>query len=384
MLENILTLFFYIAYLFSFVYSYKINWKGRNWYAIVSFTLLLGLRGCGIDYHGYKILYNLLLGIDADLFDARYYHAEVTRWSTVQFEWFYLIIIKVLKYFNASSVFFFLIIAFCQIILLDIFLRRFSINARMFLAFFFFTTLIFVETFNAMRQFIAFFGFALITTYIESRDWKRFFGYGLLLYFLHSSAIILLPLYIFIHKDVLKNKTLQVSIYLFVVLFTSIFLDQLKAFLDGLYMIVQDTTYFQSKYLLSDEQEKSLAVSGLVHFYRFSLFLFLLINSDDFKNHYRRLGIVFYNLSFIGLILLELSFNMGVYRINYYFFYNIFVVLGLMTFQNLSKSKNQLMKFFTLYIVLLSFAWFCNSVIKGANECAPYVLSNELVQTNEM
>ena len=168
------------------------------------------------------------------------------------------------------------------------------------------------------------------------------------------------------------------------VLFTSIFLDQLKTFLDGLYMYFQDTTYFQSKYLLSNEQEKSLTVSGLVHFYRFSLFLFLLINSDDFKNHYGRMGIVFYNLSYIGLILLELSFNMGVYRINYYFFYNIFVVLGLMTFQNLSNNKSPLMKFFTLYIVLLSFAWFCNSVIKGANGCAPYVLSNELVQTNEV
>jgi hypothetical protein len=85
-------------------------------------------------------------------------------------------------------------------------------------------------------------------------------------------------------------------------------------------------------------------------------------------------------MTFIGYLLAELSFNMGIYRINYYFFYNVFIVMGLMLYQTFSGYNRGKMQWTIVAfgIMILYMAWFGNAVFKEANECSPYKLSPEL------
>jgi hypothetical protein len=45
--DNFSTFIFYLFYMATFILSYRIKWKKWNWYVIISFTLLIGLRGVG-------------------------------------------------------------------------------------------------------------------------------------------------------------------------------------------------------------------------------------------------------------------------------------------------------------------------------------------------
>jgi hypothetical protein len=364
----------------TFMASYHIKWKKRNWYVIISFTLIVGLRGVGIDYHGYKGQYELLVNIPYGLFDPRYFHAYINDYTTTQFEPFYLLVIKILKYFNAENYWFFMIIAFGQIFFFDNFVRHFKSGEKMMMSFVFFGCLLFIETFNGMRQFLAFFAYLNIVHYIAERKWKHYFGYGVLLYCLHSSAIFLLPLYFVINIDLLKNKALQFCIYIIVVGSTTYFINQLTDLLNNLYFLTGDIESLKTQYLDADNLSLEGNRSVMTHVYRFITFAFMVMNSDKFKEVYGKNGVIFYNMTFIGYLLAELSFNMGIYRINYYFFYNVFIVMGLMLYQTFSGYNRGKMQWTIVAfgIMILYMAWFGNAVFKEANECSPYKLSPEL------
>ena len=70
------TLLFYLFYMLSVIISYRLKWKKINWFAVVSFTLLLGLRGNGIDYHGYSDQFDYLYSLNYGLFDENFFNAE--------------------------------------------------------------------------------------------------------------------------------------------------------------------------------------------------------------------------------------------------------------------------------------------------------------------
>lgn len=371
------TLLFYTFYLITFILSYQIKWKTWNWYVIISFTLIVGLRGVGIDYHGYKELYKLLVNLPYGLFDPRYYNAEVDQWSTIQFEPFYVLVIKILKIFHAENYAFFCVIAFGQIFFYENFVRRFRPKEKMMMGFVFFGGLLFIETFNGMRQFMAFFAYLNIVHYIAERKWKQYFGYGILLYCLHSSAVFLLPLYFFINYDVLKDKRVQMLIYLGVMFSTTYLKDQLAGLLDSLYLLTGNVDGLKTSYLNSETQalEESGKLFSMTHVYRLLTLLFIVWNGSKFKEAYGKLGVIYYNMTYIGYLLSEVSFNMGIYRINYYFFYNVFIVMGLTLYQTFYIQRNALMKLCGVGIVALYYAWLTNAVLKSANECSPYKLN---------
>ena len=361
----------------SVAYSYKCRWNRWNYYAIISFTIIIGFRACGIDYFAYKDLFDYLINIDAGLTSKAYYMAQIYKQFPVHFEWAYLILIKLIKLFTTSSIPFFTSIAFVQIFCFDSIIRKYESRQRMFLVFTFFTTLIFVEVFNGMRQFAAYFLFLCLVPYIETRNWRKFFLFGALLYFVHSSTLFLLPLYFFIHKDFLKGKMSQLMIYFLVVLLSAVFIDQLKLILNWLFAFLDGSAYVRSQYLNVDEQIKGTSASMLVYIFRFSTIIFMVLNSKKFKEAYGAKGVILYNMTFIGYLLLELSFNMGVYRLNYYFYYNVFFVMGCMLFRCLcgSDKKPAYQKGYAVFLMALYVLWFVNSVIKGAGGCAPYVLA---------
>ena len=75
MIENYIgTLIYYMIYMISVMLSYIWSKKGKlNWYFILSFTLILGLRGCGIDYNPMDEIFHQIVNLKFGLFDEKYY-----------------------------------------------------------------------------------------------------------------------------------------------------------------------------------------------------------------------------------------------------------------------------------------------------------------------
>ena len=377
------TLLFYLFYMLSVIISYGLKWKKINWFAVVSFTLLLGLRGNGIDYHAYSGQFDYLYSLNYGLFDENFFNAEYF-YSKQNFEFGYLIVLKLCKLFSLNNIFFFSSIAFAQMFFLDKFIRRFDDNRiKQFLVFFFFTTLMFVESFNVMRQLLAILIFINLIEYIEKRDLKRYLIYCGLLYFIHSSSFILIPLYFIINKDYLEKPLLQLLVYLCAVIFANIFINKILQSFDYLYAILASIDMRVVGYL-NTESEVTRSTDFQTTKYTTEIFrlftvCFFIYNSKLYKLQYGVWGTVLYNLTFIGFIIQEFIFGISLQRLNYYFYYCSFAVLSLMCFMNIVEHKNG--KFgiaFSYSVMLLHLLWFINSVFLGAAECAPYEFSKLL------
>lgn len=364
------------------VISYQYKWKNYNWIAIITLTLVLGLRGCGIDTNAYIGGFHFYLNIDAGLFDERYYAPAYDPNTEMdpKTEWFYLVLIKCLKVITNSSVLYFLIIDFLSFLFLDRFIRRFKPNEKSFIAFFFFSTLLYVQMFNAMRQCLAFMLFLNIIDYISKRDWKQYYIGNILLYAFHKSTLMLAPFYLFIHNDFLKNKALQFILYFTVVAFSYVFIEQIKTIMDALYLVVDGGDIIKTSYLNSENQALEMKSSILTFFFYSGTMIYVILHSVDFKKAYGRLGVIWYNFTYLGMLINNIAFNRGVERMNDYFDSFLFIVLGLMAYQSLFGyfKKKPIMVLYTYGIFLLYIAWFANSVLQGAAGCAPYKLNPDL------
>lgn len=377
------TLFFYLFIMLIAVLSYQINWKRYNWIAIIVLTLVLGLRGCGIDTVPYIENFYLHLKTNAGLFNSNYYspYYNPLYESDPRQEWFYLILIKIIKLFSKSSVWYFLIIDFLSFVFLDRFIQRFRKKEKMFIAFFFFTTLFFVQMFNAMRQCLAFMAFLNIVEFICRRNWKKYYLGNIILFAFHKSTLMLSPFYFFIHKDFLKSRSWQFVIYFTVAILSVVFIGQLKAMMDVLYLVLGgDDLLVKTSYLRSEEQELEMKSSILTIFFYSATIIYVIWHSVDFKKAYGRIGIIIYNFTFMGMLINNVAFNRGVERMNDYFDSFLFITLGLMAYQSLFGyfKKIPIMRLYTYGLFVLYLAWFANSVLQGAAGCAPYVLNPEL------
>ena len=377
------TLLGYLFFLVLMILSYHLPWKKTNWFAVTLFTLLLGFRGNGIDYFGYSAQFAELIKLNYGLFDERFYNA-IIGYSKQNFEFLYLVIIKICKVFKWTNIPFFIFIAFCQIFFLDLFVQKFkSCKMKRFLIFYFFTTLMFVETFNVMRQLIAILIYINVVPYIIERDYKRYFIFTGLLSLVHSSSLILLPLYFFIHYDFLKNKKIQIGIYLVSVLFSSFFISKILYLFDSVFSLISSVDVRMISYFNTDSEvvksDNLEAKSVFVIAFRLLAFFFLWCNYDPIKVKWKEYGVIVYNLTFIGFVLQEFIFGISLQRLNYYFYYNSFIVLAMASCWVFSKeNRNRVMKVYGIVIILLYIFWFFNSVSQGAAGCAPYILSKYL------
>mgnify|MGYP004688272511 CR=1 FL=1 len=377
------TLLGYLFFLVLMILSYHLPWKKTNWFAVTSFTLLLGFRGNGIDYFGYSAQFAELIKLNYGLFDERFYNA-IIGYSKQNFEFLYLVIIKICKVFKWTNIPFFIFIAFCQIFFLDLFVQKFkSCKMKSFLIFYFFTTLMFVETFNVMRQLIAILIYINVVPYIIERDYKRYFIFTGLLSLVHSSSLILLPLYFFIHYDFLKNKKIQIGIYLVSVLFPTFFISKILYLFDSVFSLISSVDVRMISYFNTDSEvvksDNLEAKSVFVIAFRLLAFFFLWCNYEPIKVKWKEYGVIVYNLTFIGFVLQEFIFGISLQRLNYYFYYNSFIVLAMASCWVFSKeNRNRVMKVYGIVIILLYIFWFFNSVSQGAAGCAPYILSKYL------
>lgn len=382
---QIATFVFYLVVLISVVFSYRRKWKNYNWYAITIITLVLGLRGCGIDTRGYIETFRFYLSINAGLFNPAYYDPDfnILFENDLHVEWFYLVLIKIIKLFSTSSVWYFLILDFMSTVALDRFIRRFSLKEKEWILYFFFTGLFFVNMFNLMRQCLSFLIFLNLLDFIERKKLIHYIVGVLILYvFFHKSAIMLIPFYFVVDKNFLKSNYLQGCIYFVVVAFSVIFIEQLKIIMDMLYFHIGGTDVIKVDYLSSETQVIDMKVSYLTIFFYSTVMIYMILHSSYFKTAYGTLGVIMYNFTYLGMLLVNVAYNRGVERINIYFISFSFLVLGLMIYQSLFgyfKRKKE-MQIYTYGIILLYIAWFANAVFQGAAGCAPYKFNSELFQ----
>lgn len=377
--DTVDTLVFYIFYMITLIVSYRFPWKRFNWYAVISFTILLGIKGNGIDYGIYNYAFSLLVNNPNSLFSSNYLDMLQDNMVGVDFGYLHLAVIKLISFISSSSVWYFSFLALLQILGLDLFIQQFRKKSiKCLLVFFFFTTLMFSETFIAMRQMSAFLLYLPLIKFIINKDLKKYVIGCVLLATIHKSILIMLPVYFLVDKNYLKNIKLQIILYLFVIILASFLEKRIGGLLMALFSNAEDFNY--AGYFNDAETFKfTVNRSALVYFFRFSTFVFLVSNYKNFVKRYNTLGIVFYNLVYLGYLIQELSFNLSIYRVNYYFYYNSFVVLTLMVYDKFAYSNNNLQKVFGSYIIVLYSLWFSNCVLKGAASCAPYELCRDVI-----
>lgn len=378
-IDTVDTLVIYILYMITMMISYLFSWKKWNWYAIISFTLILGLKGNGIDYNIYNYAFSLLVRNTNSFFSSKYLNMLNDNMVGIDFGYLHLAIIKLISYFSTSSIWYFSFLALLQILGLDLFVQQYKQKSKKSLiVFFFFTTLMFSETFIAMRQMSAFLLYLPMIKFIANREWKKYIVGSLILATIHKSILVMLPLYFIASREYFKNVKIQFFIYLGVVAFATILEKKFGNILSLLFANVDDFNY-AGYFNDSDTFKFSVNRSTMVYFFRFSVLLFLLSNYKNFVDKYKTIGVIFYNLVFCGYLIQELSFNLSIYRINYYFYYNSFIVLALMVYDRFKFSRNNLQVVFASYIMLLHCFWFANCVLKGASDCAPYKLCRDVL-----
>lgn len=367
------TYVFYLMFMFFFILSYAFKAK-RNWFAILAFSIILGFRGCGIDYFGYRdrILY---------LF---HYSFKLVGGEDIGFELPYLLLIKIMKCFSMPSVVFFFILAFLQIFFLDMFIQKFKdYRQRLLLSFFFFTSLLFVECFNTMRQMTAFFIFINLLLILADGKVKKYCIGNTLLYFVHTSAILLLSLCKLTGKDWFKNSKTSIGIYVISVLLSKYLIVHLVELSYLLFTITSSLGLRVFAYMDTTNEsfiDQDIHVNSNIGstIYYLILLIFIVLNGKYYKKQYGTFGIITYNLTYIGFIIQNFIFNVGVQRINYYFFYVSFIVLALISYEVFTrKSSSFLMICYNILLMMCSFAWLTNSIFKEAAGCAPYILSSD-------
>lgn len=378
------TLFFYSLVVVVVTESYYLKHKDYNWFAIIVLTFVLGLRGNDNDTLNYIAQYWYYVKNSISLFNPGYYDPPYD--PTIDFdlhvEWFYLVLFKILRLLPLNSVLYFFVCDFICILWLDKYLQRYKAKEKAWIVFFFFVALQFIQMLNVMRQFVAFMILLNAYEYIYERKCWHYFVSVVVMYLFHKSAIVLLPLYLFMHKDLFRVKLLPVVLYGIVVVLSSVFVDQLKVIMDAIYLLADAKSFINTNYFNSEEQVNDLTTGFAVYLFRFSTVIYLCFHSEMFKKTYKKNGVILLNFTILGIIIKELAYNRGVERFNIYFDSFLFITLGLMVFQSIHGyyKFNYPLRFFTCYIVLLYIAWFSNCVLQGAAGCAPYVINPDVVK----
>lgn len=290
-------------------------------------------------------------------------------------ELFYQVILWFMLKVQCSVSWYFFIIAFAQIIFLLAFIKREFRKISHWIVFFFFTSLVFVESLNGMRQILATFFYMNVLYFVKEKKILYYIIGIVCATALHSSAIILLPFYFFINKRFLKdNRILLVALYLAIYvssqfLFTLVF-NTLAGYIDTISTFSDKSNYLSTEYssmFLEYDKSNSIGLNGFFNIISTMYIIYYMPNYVK-KNEMNRIT---FNLAYIGCCLTCITSNsLFLMRINYYFSAFSMIVLALVSHHLILEKKY----INVVFLFMLYFAWFLNCVYKGAAGCAPYTL----------
>lgn len=333
----------------------RMNEKQRNvinLILILLFALIIGLRyDVGTDYFTYLKSYESQ-------------HLE-------DFEYGFQVLNKILFFIGAPYYILFIIIAFFQLYLFYIACKDLP-KLVPWVFFFYITTLYLFFSLNGMRQALAFSIIIFSLQYIKDRKIFHYCIGIVLASTFHKSAMIMLPMYFFIHYDILKTRFLQYILYFISFIIAIVFSDLIWK-LASLISVYLGYESFSSS--ISDLKE--VKWSGGVGLGKY---LWIMINIMTIyyypklkKTFSSKIFIIFYNLFFIGIILDNLVSSTYLSRMNVYFLYmKIFVYSYLMVYI-FCHQKSIILKFFGVLFVIIMLLFFYVGIHNKASQCAPFM-----------
>lgn len=271
--------------------------KWELWLSILLFAVIMGMRyDVGVDYTSYLSIYKT------------YFNRNIPSDTTeFLFHNYSLLLAKKDVHFSV----FFGVIAFIQILFLYLALRKQQYLIASFV-FVFFTSGLFFSFMGGVRQTIVCALFVFSIEFIKRKQPLPYFIIILVGFFIHKSALVLIPLYFLLVFDFdwFKNRWLQVFLLLSAVTISS--LNVWDNFLDILSKLViisgYDEDYGKLSYSLSwstEEYNKSVRYYVPLVIYIINS-LFSLRVKETFKETSFK---ILYNLYFIGALSFFVFYN---------------------------------------------------------------------------
>ncbi len=305
---------------------------------LFTFAFFCGLRNnVGVDYPSYL---------------EDYLHPEL---SDGHHEWLYASIENAMHQMGVHYVFYFALIAFLQLFfVLYAFKDQKSIYP--FLLFTIMTNGTFFMWMNGMRQCLAISMFIFAYKYIKNRSLFKFLLLVAVAFFIHKSAVIIIPLYLAIFsKDIFKNKIIQLLILFFSILISNLpfwdnYMNQIEFVGNALGLTPENRSITERIQLYED-----IHYARGARFYA-SIFIgvICIFYSDKVKKAY---GCEFwYNMFFLGLITSILFYDSAILtRPCMYFIYVQFIMISYTIAYTKKHSKGLInnLSFLTLIVTLL-------------------------------
>ena len=270
---------------------------------------------------------------------------------------------RIIKKITSDDRIFFFIISFITVTLIFIAIKQQSVNYK--LSIFLFITLGYYHySFNEMRQFISVAVFILSGKYIKDRCFKKYLICILIASSIHTSALILLPLYFFV------NKLYSIRVYQIIIAIIPLIYIGYKFVLDNVAIIIFPKYYnnyisSMSRYLSEGAGRTTLVLFCIVIGY-------CLLNFNSLFNK-KDYNVIYFNITVIGLIFSVISlksFMIG--RIGYYFgIYLILFIPGIICEMHKRNKKYQL--FLVSLCVSFCLIYFAKVLVNGG--VIPYRLN---------
>lgn len=302
-------------------------------FAITIYSVIFGLRyGVGMDYFNYM---------------ENYEYPDTITYSEPGF----LFILRSLSSLHLPVQCFFGIIAFAQLFLIYISLKK-EKEIYPFLAFSFMGGCIWLTFANGLRQELAF----CLFTYSLKFIWNnRFYLYALIILLctsLHTSAIILLALYPFLYKKQDWFKNIKWQIILLIIALVAMNMNITSTFFSKVESLFAITNY---RYYLSDDYSDLLfneSRIGVGFFINLAIEFFIISSSNKTKAYYNRpVFDIMYTLFFVGVLWKYIFWGSQLLqRINYYF-YGFEFIIAAFTLSYFSKRNKS--HFILLSVLIL-------------------------------
>lgn len=159
----------------------------------------------------------------------------------------------------------------------------------------FFSLGIYFDAFNGIRQYIVISVFIMLYPLIKGGSWKKYVVFSLLCSLIHTSALLMIPLYF------LRNLKINKFLYLTIAIFALLLKDSILAYMIGI------ISYFPkyNEYLLRNTlfNQVSFSTSGIV-FAIISIIPCLMVEKEMVRT---KEGLFLFNLMHVGLVIAACS-----------------------------------------------------------------------------
>ena len=325
-------------------------------FLVLLFSIVFGLRyDVGTDFPNY---WRMLEGDNGDKSSVEY-------------------LFGIFNYFVSKSGMFpsvgFMVYAFIQIFF---FVKAIKAYPKIFIwaLFFYFTSTYIFLSLNVVRQTMAFSILLWSTWFIYKKEFVPYLITVLLATGIHASAIIFLPLYFLLDKELFRKKTYQI------ILLTIAFvagpaiqkiLWMLVPFFGSYVLGVDYSDTDISQFEDVDWNEKGAGLGYILWYLIDSLIICSYDSIKRFFNH--RIFVIWYNLYFIGAILSFLVGATYLSRINVYFDSVKIVIYGVWcAFLYYTNSKYHIKGIVLILFILIMIAFYYVAIMKKASNCAPF------------